>query len=45
MEHILRALEQTGGNYTEAAKELGVHPNNLHRLIRSLNLKTSLKKV
>ncbi|MBC8029932.1 MAG: sigma 54-interacting transcriptional regulator [Pyrinomonadaceae bacterium] len=41
---ITKMLEQTGGNYTEAAKLLGVHPNNLHRLIRSLNLKTSLKK-
>jgi Nif-specific regulatory protein len=42
---ITKMLEQTAGNYTEAAKLLGVHPNNLHRLIRSLNLKTSLKKV
>jgi transcriptional regulator with GAF, ATPase, and Fis domain len=42
---LTRMLEQTGGNYTEAAQLLGVHPNNLHRLIRSLNLKTSLKKV
>jgi Nif-specific regulatory protein len=41
---ITKMLEQTGGNYTEAAMLLGVHPNNLHRLIRSLNLKTSLKK-
>lgn len=35
------ALTQTQGNYTEAAKLLGVHPNNLHRLIRSLGLKTT----
>jgi Nif-specific regulatory protein len=40
---ILRALEQTGGNYTEAAKMLGVHPNNLHRLIRNVNLKVNNK--
>jgi Nif-specific regulatory protein len=38
---ISDALKQTQGNYTEAAKLLGVHPNNLHRLIRSLNLKTT----
>jgi Nif-specific regulatory protein len=36
---ILHALEQSAGNYTVAANQLGVHPNNLHRLIRSLNLK------
>jgi Nif-specific regulatory protein len=40
---ILNALEKSDGNYTEAAKSLGVHPNNLHRLIRSLNLKGDLK--
>ena len=40
---ILRAVEQAGGNYTEAAKLLGVHPNYLHRLIRNMNLKTSLR--
>ncbi|HEV2912689.1 MAG TPA: sigma 54-interacting transcriptional regulator [Pyrinomonadaceae bacterium] len=41
---ILRAVEQAGGNYTEAARLLGVHPNYLHRLIRNMNLKTALKK-
>lgn len=41
---ITRMLEQTGGNYTEAAQLLGVHPNNLHRLIRTLNLKEKLRK-
>ena len=40
---ILRAVEQAGGNYTEAAKLLGVHPNYLHRLIRNMNLRTSLR--
>ncbi len=39
-ELILNALEQAKGNYTEAANALGVHPNNLHRLIRTLDLKT-----
>jgi transcriptional regulator with GAF, ATPase, and Fis domain len=40
---ILKALDKTGGNYTEAARLLGVHPNNLHRLIRNLNLKVNSK--
>ena len=38
-ELIERAIEQTNGNYTEAAKLLGVHANHLFRLIRTLNLK------
>ena len=33
------ALDIAKGNYTEAAKALGVHPNNLHRLMRNLGLK------
>jgi Nif-specific regulatory protein len=37
-ELIERAIEQAGGNYTEAAGILGVHPNHLFRLIRTLNL-------
>jgi transcriptional regulator with GAF, ATPase, and Fis domain len=36
---LLDALDRTGGNYTEAAKILGVHPNNLHRLIRNMGLR------
>jgi len=36
---IERAIEQADGNYTDAAKILGVHPNHLFRLIRTLNLK------
>jgi len=36
---IEKAIEQTNGNYTEAAKILGVHANHLFRLIRTLNLK------
>jgi len=36
---ILDALEQTRGNYTQAAQILGVHVNYLHRLIRNLELK------
>lgn len=41
---ILNAMQQTNGNFTEAAKILGVHPNYLHRLIRNLNLKEELKR-
>jgi len=40
---ILNAIEQAEGNYTVAAKNLGIHPNNLHRLIRTLNLKSQIK--
>ncbi len=42
-EIILSAMEQAKGNYTEAAKLLGVHPNYLHRLIRNLNLRDQIK--
>jgi Nif-specific regulatory protein len=41
---ILEAMEQAGGNYTEAARILEVHPNYLHRLIRNLNLRDQLKR-
>jgi transcriptional regulator with GAF, ATPase, and Fis domain len=41
---IVEAVKQAKGHYTEAAKQLGVHPNYLHRLIRNLNLKPELKK-
>lgn len=41
---ILEALAQTQGDYAETAKLLGIHPNNLHRLIRSMNLKVLLLK-
>jgi len=40
---IVKAVQQANGNYTEAAKALGVHPNYLHRLIRNLDLKESVK--
>lgn len=41
---IMDAVEQTGGNYAEAAGILGVHPNYLHRLIRNLALKDELNR-
>lgn len=36
---ILNAFEQASRNHIEAAKLLGIHPNNLYRLMRSMNLK------
>ena len=39
---ITNAVKEAAGNYTEAAKSLGVNPTYLHRLIRNLNLKASL---
>jgi transcriptional regulator with GAF, ATPase, and Fis domain len=41
---ILSAMQQMKGNFTEAARLLGVHPNYLHRLIRNLNLREQIKK-
>jgi Nif-specific regulatory protein len=41
---IKNALDQAKGNYTEAAKALGIHPNNLHRIIRTLDLKAAVKR-
>jgi two-component system, NtrC family, response regulator HydG len=40
---ILTALEQSQGNFTQAAKLLGLHPNYLHRLVSNLDLKATLK--
>jgi len=41
-EIILEAVSRAGGNITEAAKLLGLHPNYLHRLIRNLGLRETL---
>ncbi|HUA14840.1 MAG TPA: sigma 54-interacting transcriptional regulator [Verrucomicrobiae bacterium] len=41
---ILDAVEQTRGNYVEAAALLSVHPNYLHRLIRNLGLKEAIQE-
>ncbi len=35
---VLDALKKSNWNYSEAARSLGIHPNNLHRLISSLGL-------
>ena len=40
---IRNALEQTQGNFTEAARILGVHANYLHRLVRNLDLRETVK--
>jgi transcriptional regulator with GAF, ATPase, and Fis domain len=40
---ILNAMHEARGNYTEAARVLGVHANYLHRLIRNLDLKKALR--
>ena len=42
---IFDAVEQTRGNYVEAAKILGVHANYLHRLIRNLGIKDELNEM
>jgi transcriptional regulator with GAF, ATPase, and Fis domain len=39
---IMKALNQTNGKYIQAATILGMHPNNLHRLIRNIGLKSDL---
>jgi transcriptional regulator with GAF, ATPase, and Fis domain len=41
---ILAALKQSGGNVTAAARQLRLHPNYLHRLIRNLGLRDELRK-
>lgn len=41
---VIKAIDQAQGNYTEAAKRLGLHATNLHRLIRNLDLRAILKK-
>jgi Nif-specific regulatory protein len=40
---ILTAMEEAKGSYTEAARILGVHANYLHRLVRNLDLRTSVR--
>jgi transcriptional regulator with GAF, ATPase, and Fis domain len=40
---IVRAVEDARGNYSMAARALGLHPNYLHRLIRNLQLKAALR--
>jgi Nif-specific regulatory protein len=42
MQVVLNAVAQAGGNFTEAANLLGVHPNYLHRLVNNLGLRGSM---
>jgi len=41
---VRNALEQASGNFAEAAKLLGLHPSNLHRLIRNLGMRTGSRQ-
>jgi transcriptional regulator with GAF, ATPase, and Fis domain len=41
---ILEAVQQAGGNISEAARTLGVHPNYLHRLVTKLGLRNQLSR-
>ena len=41
---IVKAVEQAGGNYEEAARLLGLNATYLHRLIRRMDLKATVKK-
>ena len=42
---ILDAIKDADGNYSEAARQLSIHPNNLHRLIRELEIKEEAKSI
>ena len=42
---VLRALEKSRGNVTEAAKILDVHPNYLHRLMNNLGIDKKRKSM
>lgn len=41
---VLSAIKDTNKNYSEAARRLGMHPNNLHRVMRELDIKDKAKK-
>jgi hypothetical protein len=40
---VVRAFEACSYNHQEAARMLKIHPNNLHRLIRTLGMKDMLR--
>src|SRR5579871_5609917 len=40
---ILRAWEESGGDYKVAAQKLKIHPNSLLRLVRTLGLRETLR--
>jgi transcriptional regulator with GAF, ATPase, and Fis domain len=41
---VLQAFDQVNHDHEAAAKILGLHPNYLHKLIRTMNLKPTLKR-
>jgi transcriptional regulator with GAF, ATPase, and Fis domain len=41
---VLKAFDQADYDHETAAKILGLHPNYLHKLIRTMDLKTALKR-
>jgi len=41
---VLRAFDQADHDHEQAAKILGLHPNYLHKLIRTMDLKPALKR-
>ncbi len=43
-ESIVKAWQQSGGDYKNAAQLLGMHPNSLLRLVRNLGLRDVLKQ-
>jgi Nif-specific regulatory protein len=42
---IIRAIENASGNYSDAAEKLRIHPNNLHRIIRNLEIKNEINEI
>lgn len=42
---IMEAFRKAGGSYVETAKILDVHPNYLHRLIKTLDIKDELESI
>jgi len=40
----VKALVESGGNYTEAARRLRLHPNSLHRIIHNLGIKEEIER-
>ena len=40
---ILSAIKAAEGNYAEAARQLAIHPNNLYRIVRELEIKEEAK--
>jgi len=41
---VLQAFDQVNYEHEAAAKILGLHPNYLHKLIRTMDLKPALKR-